>query len=1036
SASTFEQVGENKSNFSTTKNKSNEIPLRKYRLALACTGEYGQRHGRTIEGVLSSYNTVLSAANEIFEREVGIRLVLVEDIEALIFLNADTDPYQIANDAVELVVQNPLVLNNIIPPDQYEIGHVFTTTCTGAAGIGSGVACNNSKAAGVSCHNLTNLVAVARGLFAHEIGHQFTTGHSFNNCPGNEGARALDSAFEPGSGSTIMSYNGSCASGNNITGGRDAYYHVGSLDQFIQFTREESFGSCGILTFLGNTEPVIEWTYEDGFYIPISTPFELNTSAVDFEDPERMTYCWEQYDLGPATDLGMPIFTAPSFRSYPPTVLSMRTFPRMEAIVDNLREKVEVLPDYNRMLTFRCTVRDNHPGVGATVWEEVKLQSTDTAGPFLVQSPNADTVEWETGSYQEIVWDVANTNGSLVNCQKVNIKLSLDGGYSYPITLAAGVDNDGAQFVNLPVITTERARIRIDAADNIFFDISDANFSIIEPATPGYSLQITPSFQQLCSSAIAELTIETIALLDYDNLIDLEIIEDLPEGVAVQILPSAILPGTQASLRIDFSNAAIDEEITLTLRATSGSLDILYRTFRIDVVNNDFSSIVQTTPLNGALNLSAPTFTWLPSASANAYEIEIATSPRFGESTIVHEVELSTPTFTPDFVLAENTVFYWRVRGINECGTGNYTSPFVFRTEANSCNALQPVDVPFPLSGSGQQTKKTSILVEERGLINDLNIPIIAGSYEPINVLRFTLVSPAGTEAVLLDQKCGATSSFAAGFDDDAPEALVCPPTNGVVMRPQDPLSVFNGEDTQGLWTLRIDVVELGFGGGGGIDQWELEFCRNLNPSIPFLVNNATWSLPPNTRSQITSDFLLIQDENNTSDELFYTLVTAPANGTLYLRNETALRIGDQFRQIDVNSNELSYQHNGNDATEDKFIFTIEDIESGWFGTPTFNIKIDEDATVNTVDVELANSVQLFPNPVQGSELNVVIGKSPELFERMNIVNAQGQIVSSQSLAKTANRWIVNTANLAMGMYFLQLETQQGIVVKKFTVVQ
>ena len=43
--------------------------------------------------------------------------------------------------------------------------------------------------------------------------------------------------------------------------------------------------------------------------------------------------------------------------------------------------------------------------------------------------------------------------------------------------------NDGAQIVTLPNITTSTARIKVEAVDNYFFDINDANFSI-QPAGP------------------------------------------------------------------------------------------------------------------------------------------------------------------------------------------------------------------------------------------------------------------------------------------------------------------------------------------------------------------------------------------------------------------------------------------------------------------------------------------------------------------------------------------------------------------------
>ena len=47
--------------------------------------------------------------------------------------------------------------------------------------------------------------------------------------------------------------------------------------------------------------------------------------------------------------------------------------------------------------------------------------------------------------------------------------------------LVAGTPNDGSASVLVPNVTTSQARIKVKASNNVFFDISNANFSI----TPG-----------------------------------------------------------------------------------------------------------------------------------------------------------------------------------------------------------------------------------------------------------------------------------------------------------------------------------------------------------------------------------------------------------------------------------------------------------------------------------------------------------------------------------------------------------------------
>ena len=101
-----------------------------------------------------------------------------------------------------------------------------------------------------------------------------------------------------------------------------------------------------------------------------------------------------------------------------------------------------------------------------------------TAGPFRVTSPNT-AVTAGAGTPLNVTWNVANTNVAPISTSAVSILLSLDGGYTYPVTLAANTANDGAEIVTLPAgVQTTRARIKVAAVNNIYFDISDANFTI------------------------------------------------------------------------------------------------------------------------------------------------------------------------------------------------------------------------------------------------------------------------------------------------------------------------------------------------------------------------------------------------------------------------------------------------------------------------------------------------------------------------------------------------------------------------------
>ncbi len=449
-----------------------EGQLRTYRTAIATTGEYTTFHGGTVAAGLAAVVTALNRVNGVYEKEASIRMVLIANNDLLIYTNASTDPYSNTNGNA-MLSQNITTCNNIIGSANYDIGHVFSTGGGGVAYLGS--VCGSQKAGGV-----TGLPSPTGDPFyidyvAHEMGHQYGGNHTFNSTTGSCGGgnRNAGTAYEPGSGSTIMAYAGIC-SPNNLQNNSDPYFVAKSLDEIIQFSNGGG-NSCAVVTNTGNNNPVVTLG-PGGQTIPISTPFTLTGTATD-PNNDPLTYCWEQYDLGPAGSWNAPSGNAPLFRSFNPVTTGTRTFPKLSSLLNNVQVIGEVLPTYTRNLSFVLVARDNKAGGGGVGFEYISYAVTASAGPFLVTSPNT-AVTLNANLPQTITWDAANTNIAPVNCANVNIKLSTDGGNTFETTLAANTPNDGNATVNLPMVSTTTARIKIEAADNIFFDISNTNFSI------------------------------------------------------------------------------------------------------------------------------------------------------------------------------------------------------------------------------------------------------------------------------------------------------------------------------------------------------------------------------------------------------------------------------------------------------------------------------------------------------------------------------------------------------------------------------
>ena len=458
---------------------SNGTQLRTYRLALACTGEYAQFHGGTKPLVLSAMTTTMNRVNGIFSSDLCLRMELIANNDDLIFLNPQTDNYT-NNDGIAMLSENQTKINTVIGASFYDIGHVFSTGGGGVAYLG--VVCNNGYKAG----GVTGLSSPIGDPFdveyvSHEMGHQWNAQHTFNNSCGQN--RSSSAAYEPGSGSTIMSYAGIC--NPNVQNNGDPYFHNHSYNQIRYFSVLGGGSSCATVSPSLNAPPVVT-VPASWFSIPKSTPFELTASATDPNNDE-MTYCWEQYDLGAVTsgsdnNLTNPSGDAPIFRSWMPTSSPTRVFPRISDLVNNTTVIGERLPTYGRDLTFTCTVRDAYINGGVND-AKVAFQVADNSGPFLVTAPNTATT-WSVGSTQTVTWNVANTTASPVSCSAVDIYLSTDGGYTYPTLLLSNASNNGSAIVTVPNNITTKARIKVKASSNIFFDISNQNFSIVADLTP------------------------------------------------------------------------------------------------------------------------------------------------------------------------------------------------------------------------------------------------------------------------------------------------------------------------------------------------------------------------------------------------------------------------------------------------------------------------------------------------------------------------------------------------------------------------
>lgn len=531
--------------------------LRTYRLALAARGEYTVFHGGTVALAQAAQVTSMNRVNGIFEKELAITMEIIGNNHLLIYTDPATDPF-FGTDS-ELLVQTRDNTTQVIGNANFDIGHLFSQGSNSGVAYKGVICFATFKAGGVTGNAAPMGDPFDVDYVAHEMGHQYGASHTQNNgCNRND-----PTAMEPGSASTILGYAGICPP--NVQSNSDAYFHAISLQEMGTHV-SGSGGTCAAITNILNQPPSISST-TGGITVPISTPFALTATATD-PNGDAIFYRWEQTNNEVSTQ--PPLANAvggPNFRSFQGSTNPTRFFPRLQTIANNGPYTWEVLPSVTRTMNFRVTAHDNHVIGGCSDYVNTTVTFDATAGPFVVTYPSASGISWQIGSTQTVTWNVANTTNAAINCQFVNIFLSVDGGLTYPHVLATNVANNGSANVNVPNLPNNTSRVMVRSANGAFFDISNNNFMITSSVCNNYNstnvpINISASGIPTITSTLNVAQTGVITNVDVINLVgthtymsDLTFSLTSPQGTTVVLFGG--LCGSQDNFNINLSSSGL-----------------------------------------------------------------------------------------------------------------------------------------------------------------------------------------------------------------------------------------------------------------------------------------------------------------------------------------------------------------------------------------------------------------------------------------------------------------------------------------------
>ena len=787
------------SNKSQLQNKSLTISsndsLSIFRLALSATGEFTDFHGGDISKVLAVMLKMVNLVNAVFERDLRVRFVLIDRTDDLIFQFANADPFTGGNESSE----NQQLLDLIIGDVNYDIGHVLGGLQTVSIGKIGSVCQKGEKGRGVSTALVPDGIYFTFDYFGHELAHQLGGNHTFNSVICNAQRNPL-TAWEPGSGMSILGYPGLCKS-DNLGIHVLPRFHSGSVEEISNLLLSKAYQFCGVKVSKSNIK--VSPLDIENTYLPRNTPFLLHPLTSD----STSWFSWESIDLGEPMSLYSISGNSPNIKMTELKSTTFRSFPDIDSLVNLVDEPGVILADYERDMSLRLVRRFE----SNLVWQPFNLSVKANMGPFTLVKPKKD-VFYSADEPIQVEWLPANTFLPPLLADKVDVFLVDVANPDSLIFLKRNVPNLGkySLFIN-ENIKNATYKLGVKGTNKLFYNISYGKIVVQNKAGFFSGLPIDVSYFTCEGDILFRWDLSTLA----DSIFPLSFkIENVTQWNSdwremIMLKPGMLewrLSAPTGETVPVFNHATLN--VTTANKKFSLPIEWHYQTKK----PLNFEAVY---PLNKSeISDVRPQFSWKANDKADWYQIEMSESKTF-DYIIDSPVTVGSSVF-PTKPLITGKQYFWRIKYHNILCGSNVSEVFSFYVKPANCDEWKKEDtldlnqIPF---------RQSNLIINQKGVITDYLELWMNIKFTDIEKVKVFLKTPSGLRLSLpLPKNCLKSLQWhKITFSKETILTDSCIGGDSL----NNLFNIFKGEKLDGLWQLVFEGVNQ----TGNIGSWGFKSC-------------------------------------------------------------------------------------------------------------------------------------------------------------------------------------------------------------------